>query len=140
MSDDRPENQIPGLRENTTATNERVDNIAVDEMGIPILQEIVTPTAEQKTETKAPAKTSSDGLKRALTVPNNEILAKALRNQLRSKVKKDLDDITKDVAAKAVSSITQELEQAIRNQLTEILNQNLEEMIEKTITEVTKVK
>ncbi len=132
MSNDRPDNPIPDQ------TGNNGNDIAVDDMGIPILEEIIPDKTEPRPETHAPAKTSSDTLKRALTVPNNEILANALRNQLRSKVKKNLDDIAQDVAAKAVSGIASELEQRIRNQLTEVLDQNLDEMIEKVITEIPK--
>jgi len=130
MSDDYQGNSNPNQKGST-------DNIAVDDMGIPILEEIVIPTADHKTETKAPVNPSSEALKRALTGPNNKILANALSNQLRSKVKNDLDDIVSDVASKVVSSITPDLEQKIRNQLTEILDQNLEEMIDETITQIT---
>lgn len=140
MSDDSHENQTPNQRGKATAAKDSSENIAVDDMGIPILKEIVAPMADHKTEIKAPAKTSSDGLKRALTVPNNEILAKALRNQLRSKVKKDMDNITQDVATRAVSNITSELEQIIHSQLTDILEQNLDKMIDKVISDVTKTK
>jgi len=133
MSDDYPESLTPDQKDSS-------DSIAVDDMGIPILEEIVAPTADHKTETKTPVNPSSEAVKRALTAPNNKILAKALRNQLRSKVKKDLDEITQDVTAKAVSSITQELEQTIKSQLTEILDQNLDRLIDKVMTDITKVK
>ncbi len=132
MSNDRPEDQTPNQTEND------IGNMAVDDMGIPILQEIISPMTDARPETKDPVKTSSGALKRALTVPHNEILAKALRNQLRSKVKKDLDDIANDVAVKVVSDITPELEQKIRSQVTEILDRNMDVLIEKIITEIPK--
>ncbi len=124
MSNDRPENPTPN----------QTGNIALDDMGIPILEEIVAPKADPKPETKTQAKISSEALKHNLSFPNNEILVKALKNRLRSKVKNDLDDIAKDVAAKAVSSITPELERMIRAQIIEILEQNLEQMINKAVS------
>ncbi len=138
MTNDHLETPKPDQEGNTAATKTGGNNITLDDMGIPILEEIVAPKKTQNPEPEVQGKSSSETLKRALTVPNNEILAKALRNQLISKVKKELDDITKDVASKAAASITPELEQIIRSQLTEILDRNLDEMIDKIMTEIPK--
>ncbi len=136
MTDDRFPGSPPGQNNQTPSSGN--GGIALDDMGIPILDEIVAAEAEAEPEQNLQTKSSSDALKRALTVPHNEILANALRNQLRSKVKKNLDDITQEVAAKTVADITPDLERMIRDRLTKILDQSMEEMIEKVITETTK--
>jgi hypothetical protein len=104
--------------------------ISVDDMGIPILKDVIASKIDEKPATNTPR---PHGLN--FSLPNNEILVTALRNQLRSQINNDIDDIAEEVSGKIISSLTQELEHNIKAELVEILQRNLDEMINHAISE-----
>jgi hypothetical protein len=119
-----------------TRPNKESGKISVDDMGIPILEEVVDQKHDTKPTTKAdkePEPTRTSGLN--FSLPNNEILVTALRNQLRSQINKDIDEIAAEVSGNIVSSLTQELEQRVRSELVDILQRNLDDMINHAISQ-----
>jgi hypothetical protein len=103
--------------------------MSIDDMGIPILEDVVgqnRPTNPVASEPKTPNMNFS--------LPNNEILVTALRNQLRSQINDDIDEIAAEVSGKIVSRIAQELEPNIKAELIEILQRNLDDLINHAIS------
>ena len=137
MTNDSIERSKPDQGSGNTTDD---SNITLDSDGIPILKEIVTPKSDAKPKQREAAKTAAKSSKRNLSLPNNEILVKALRNQLRSQVSKDIDNITDRVANNVISCISPILEQKIKAELAEILQKSLDEMINKAITKIPKGK
>jgi hypothetical protein len=122
-----------------TKPNKESGKIAVDDMGIPILEEVVgqkksvsKPVETIANKPKAPEPPKAPSLN--FSLPDNEILVTALRNQLRSQINKDIDEIAADISGNIVSNLTQELEHKVKTQIIEILQRNLDDMINHAIS------
>jgi hypothetical protein len=115
--------------------SEKSNGIAVDDMGIPILEEILTQKSDTdsggEVETSKPATSDT-------SLANNEELVTELREQLKSQVNSGIDEIAERVAIKVVTSMTSELKQQVQSKLKDILQQNLDEMISKAIDSIPK--
>ena len=119
--------------------SDNTSNIAVDDMGIPILEEIVTQNtvtdARKEEITPTPSSTES---KPDLSMPSDEAVTDALREQLKSQLNSDIKTIAERVAVKVVTGMTSDLKQQIQAKLKEILENNLDEIIDKTIDDIQK--
>jgi hypothetical protein len=130
-------------RATESKTSEGAGNIAVDDMGIPILEEIVTqkPPVRAKREDRIPKPTAAaDTPSNDKATPENEIPFDELREQLKLQANKDIDKIAEKVAIKVVTSMTSDMKQQIQAKLKEILQNNLDEIISKTISDIPKSK
>ncbi len=102
-------------------------NIMLDDMGIPILEDIILDDTEALFEDTTPGPN--------LSLPDNDDLVEALRNQLRSHIQQNLDDITAKVANKVADKVRESLERKINSQLNKILTHNLDKIINSAIVE-----
>jgi hypothetical protein len=128
-----------------TKPNNESGKIAVDDLGIPILDEVVgqksisKPIENATSKPKAPSAPETPSTPKApslnFSLPNNEILVTALRNQLRSQINMDIDEIAADISGNIVSNLTHELEHKVKTQIIEILQRNLDDMINHAISE-----
>ncbi len=127
-----------------TKPNKDSRGIAVDDMGIPILDEVVgqksvpTPIENSPSKPKEPSASNEPSTDRApslnFSLPNNEILVTALRNQLRSQINRDIDEIAADISSNIVSNLTYQLEHKVKTQIIGILQSNMDDMINHAIS------
>jgi DNA-binding protein Fis len=131
MTKDHIKSQKPNQKDKT-ATNS--SHMALDDMGIPILEEIVSQNSKDNTLTEETTSKSKQ------PQPDNEAVVNALREQLTSLSSNDINRIAEKVAIKVVTNMTSELKQQIQSQLKEILLNNLDEIVNKSINDITKNK
>lgn len=126
--------------------------IALDSLGIPILEEVVLleddcvfdenisfeAITESSVEIPEAPEVSPESSASNLSLLSNATDSEALKDQLRSKLKHDLEGIAGSLANAVVSNISSELEQQIKSQLTQLLEQRLDEMINSAIADISK--
>lgn len=101
------------------SSDDRGSSIALDSLGIPILEEVVA--AEDP-------------------IPFDQELLNELTNHLRSQLKQDMGNIIGSMANVVVANINSELTRQVRMQLTKIFDQHLDRMINRAISDIKKDK
>lgn len=91
--------------------------IALDSLGIPILDEVIAGDDD---------------------FPLDEELLAALSKQLRTQLKQDMANIIGSMANVVVANINTELKRQVRMQLSKIIEQHLDRMINRAITDIAK--
>ena len=105
-------------------------NIILDDMGIPILEDIILENPDDVFADTTPGPN--------LPLPNNEDLIEALRDQLKSHIEQNLEEITAKIASKVANNVRESLERKINSQLNKILTHNLDKIITSAIVDAQK--
>ncbi|PLY15698.1 MAG: hypothetical protein C0631_06120 [Sedimenticola sp.] len=116
------------------------DNLVLDDQGIPILDEIVLPDAEEDEEEEFDFKTSSQPLPQAstlgsfnLNLPNHNALIMAIRNQLRARLVREITPILEQVTEKVAAEVTADFAQRFNDELNQSLKRDIEAFIDETL-------
>jgi hypothetical protein len=127
MNHDRPENgeqttPLPDSAGNPIAP--RAGPAAVDDHGIPILDEVVYPETDLSDDSALvnPEVRAGHGLH----LPDPETVLAAMRVQLRDRMENDLNEIVDRVAA----TTAERLEKALRRELREMLDRHLRKLLD----------
>ena len=109
---------------------------SVDKEGIPILDEVVQPEAEDPSPADAafPLESQDQGKL------DYEALLSTMRVYLKSQLEADMEGIINDVVPQAVSQVSRGLEEALRQELQSRLEAHASEVIEKLLEQQLNVK
>lgn len=100
------------------------DEIPVDALGIPILEDVVGQTsADEYPESTAVGQDSAD----------YDALLAVTREHLRSQLEYDLGQIIETVLPEAVANATRNLESEIRRELQQRLEERISELVDQTL-------
>ena len=127
MTHDRQDNgeqttPLPESVENTSVPREGA--AAVDDHGIPILDEVVYPETDLSDDSALVNPEVRTG--HGLHLPDPETLLAAMRVQLQDRMEHDLNEIVDRVAA----TTAERLEKALRRELREMLDRHLRKLLD----------
>ncbi len=126
--DDNPYKASP-FPENDSRDEE--ESLAVDEQGIPILEEVFDPDLDLSEDSALVSGlvTESHGLK----LPDKGILLDALKEQLLNRMEQELEEITHQIAIAVTAQLSHGMEQTIREELHRSLGHHLEALLDRTL-------
>ncbi len=111
------------------------ESLAVDEQGIPILEEVFDPDLDLSEDSALVSGlvTESHGLK----LPDKGILLDALKEQLLVRMEQELEEITHHIAIAVTAQLSRGMEQTIREELERSLGHHLEALLDRTLKQST---
>jgi hypothetical protein len=121
------ERSLPA-RDDTTQSDEP---LALDERGIPILEEVIEPELDLSEDSALVP--GLDTQPHGLHLPDKELLLDALKEQLLSQIEQELEGITHQIAEAVTAQLSRNMEQTIREELQRSLSGHLETMLERTL-------
>jgi hypothetical protein len=132
MNDDSFENHgqrtsVPG-EEGSLEGNE---SLAVDERGIPILEEVIDPDLDLSDDSALVP--GLDTQPHGLNLPDKGMLLDAIKGQLLNQIEQELEGITHQIAEAVTAQLSHNMEQTIREELQRSLSGHLETMLDRTL-------
>ncbi len=103
---------------------------AVDEEGIPILEEVVGASPEPSSPVPEVEELADPKERKAL---DYDALLSTMRAYLKSQLEADMESILQEVVPQAVTAASASLDQALRQELAQRLEQRTSEMIDKLL-------
>jgi hypothetical protein len=110
---------------------EEAESLAVDDRGIPILDEVIEPDLDLSDDSALVP--GLDTEPHGLNLPDKEVLLDALKEQLLSQIEQELEGITHQIAEAVTAQLSHNMEQTIREELQRSLSGHLETMLERTL-------
>jgi hypothetical protein len=132
MNDDSFDNQ--GQRRSLPpeeGSREEYESLAVDDRGIPILDEVIDPDLDLSDDSALVP--GLDTQPHGLNLPDKEMLLEAIKRQLLNQMGQEMEVITHQIAVAVAAQLSREIEHTIREELQRSLSGHLETMLDRTL-------